>query len=330
MTRFQQNLRAFKDLIERYTIADLKSMIYDVEIKNSGACCYPAVQTLFSLMELLGRLRRQNVSDQESFCSIFVKLGSDYSKSIGKYLYEYFRNGIAHTSLAKAGVWVKKEGDKNFHLSNEGKNIDIKIMFQDFLVFFNKFFDQELVKSEKQSYYEANLKDLFKQLNLSWIPTATGDLDVSADYSRTYVSLSSTTKVTSFSNNFKGVIIEESLADKSVLSKIKIEKTRIEQVTKKHKTPWLKHWTLHTVEVAGEEAYVIAQEISRSFDYSHKSAWYADFKSDKYHYIIYKDKIFKIDRGKPEEYRAATDYGISLGIPDYQVDFSPFINIWKR
>lgn len=195
MTLYLQNLKSFKDLVNRYTIADLKSMIYDIKIKDSGSCCYPAVQTVFSLMELLGRLRKQNVSYEESFCSIFVKLGSSYTESVGKYLYEYFRNGIAHTSLAKAGVSVKKKGDKNFHLSNDGKNLDIRVMFEDFMVFYSEFFDKEVISPERQNYYESNLKDLFKQLNLSWTPTATGDLNVSADYTRTYVSLPSTTDV---------------------------------------------------------------------------------------------------------------------------------------
>ena len=129
---------------------------------------------------------------------------------------------------------------------------------------------------------------------------------------------------------FKGVIIEESLADKSVLNNVKVLSTIVEKVTKKHKTPWLNKWTLHTVKIPEDKADDIASNISKSFDYSHKSAWYADFKNDSYHYIIYKDKIFKIDRSKPKEYRAATDYGISLGIPDYQVDFSPIIEEWKR
>ena len=95
---------------------------------------------------------------------------------------------------------------------------------------------------------------------------------------------------------YKGVIIEESLANKSILSKVKSESTKIEPITPEHKTPWLKQWTLHTVSVPEETADEIAKEISKSFDYSHGSAWYADFKNDKTHYIIFKDKIFKIDR----------------------------------
>lgn len=200
MTTYQKNLQLFRDLIERYTIADLKSMIDDVQVKPSGACCYPAVQTLFSLMELLGRLLKHDAVDTEAFTVIFTNLGHHYTKEIGTKLFDYFRNGIAHTSLAKAGVAVKKEGDKNFHLSNTGKHIDIKIMFEDFLVFFKDIFDVKLKNSRLESYYEGNLKKLFKSLNIPWDATAIGDLDVSADYTRTYitpVSNASTTTVDS-------------------------------------------------------------------------------------------------------------------------------------
>ena len=50
--------------------------------------------------------------------------------------------------------------------------------------------------------------------------------------------------------NYKGVIIEESLETKDVLERIKILSTKVEQVVDKHKTPWLKQWTMHTVEIA--------------------------------------------------------------------------------
>ena|SRR3989338_2485861 len=130
--------------------------------------------------------------------------------------------------------------------------------------------------------------------------------------------------------NYIGVIIEESLANKSVLSKVEIIETKVEKVVEKHKTPWLRQWTLHTVSIDFDKADEVAREISKSFDYSHKSAWYADFKNDKIHYIIFKDKVFKIDRSNSDEYQAATDYGISLGIPYYQVDFAPNVIHWKR
>jgi len=56
---------------------------------------------------------------------------------------------------------------------------------------------------------------------------------------------------------FSGVIIEESLTDNSVLNDVNIISTKVEPVTEKHKTPWVKQWTMHTVKIpAGEEAEV--------------------------------------------------------------------------
>jgi len=74
--------------------------------------------------------------------------------------------------------------------------------------------------------------------------------------------------------NFKGVIIEESLENKDILEKVKIVKTEIEQVTGEHKTPWIKQWTLHTIEISEIQTDKIAEEISRSLDSEHD--WYAD------------------------------------------------------
>jgi len=129
-------------------------------------------------------------------------------------------------------------------------------------------------------------------------------------------------------NDYQGVIIEESLADKTVLGKVKIISTKIEKVANEHHTPWLSQWTLHTVEVAEDQAQEIAEEIARSLDPEH--AWYADFKNDAYHYIIFRDKIFHADRKSKEQYDEAKRYGISLGIPEYQVDFHPEVEEWQR
>lgn len=126
-------------------------------------------------------------------------------------------------------------------------------------------------------------------------------------------------------SDYKGVIIEESLENKDVFKELTIIATKVEQVKETHKTPWLKQWTLHTVEIPEQKAKDIAEKLSKSLDYSHHSSWYADFKNDLYHYIIFKQKIFKINRRSAAEYEKAKQYGISLGIPEYQVDFSPDI-----
>lgn len=129
--------------------------------------------------------------------------------------------------------------------------------------------------------------------------------------------------------NFSGVIIEESLVDKTVIANAKIIFTRTEMVTKKHNTPWVTQWTMHTVEIPAEGAASFAQKISRALDDMH--SWYADFKNETEHYVIYPNKVFHItDRSDAHQYDEATQYGISIGIPAYQVDFSPHVKQWER
>jgi len=124
-------------------------------------------------------------------------------------------------------------------------------------------------------------------------------------------------------DNYQGIIIEESLEDKDVLKDVEILETNVETVTEKHKTPWLKQWTLHTVEIPEDTVGEIVEKISKSLDREH--SWYADFKNPETHYIIFRDKVFKVNRNKKEEYDEVIKYGVSLGIPDYQLDFSPEI-----
>jgi len=130
--------------------------------------------------------------------------------------------------------------------------------------------------------------------------------------------------------DFKGVIIEESLDDKSILrdKNIKIVSTEIEKVIEKHKTPWIKQWTLHNVEIDEKNVEEIAEKIAKALDKEHE--WYADIKNNEYHYIIFRNKVFKIDIYNKEQYDKAKEYGISLGIPKYQVDFHPQIKKRER
>jgi len=121
--------------------------------------------------------------------------------------------------------------------------------------------------------------------------------------------------------NYFGTIIEESLSDASILEGVKIISTKVEPITPGHQTPWLKQWTLHKVEVEETKAKEFAQKVSLYLDYSHKNAWYADFRNDQQHYIIFKDKIFLVQKGDREAYEQAKKYGLDLGIPEHQVDF---------
>lgn len=127
---------------------------------------------------------------------------------------------------------------------------------------------------------------------------------------------------------YKGVIIEESLENADVLKDVVVIETKVEPVTEEHKTPWIKQWTLHTVEISEDKADQVAEKLNADLDKEHE--WYADFKNDQYHYIIYRGKVFKVDLKNPVLYKDAKQYGISVGIPEYQVDFAPEDKIWDR
>lgn len=129
-------------------------------------------------------------------------------------------------------------------------------------------------------------------------------------------------------NVFTGTIIAESLEKKDVLNQVKITKTDIEPVTAEHQTPWIKQWTLHTVEIPESQAADITRELSQSLDSQHP--WYADFKNNQWHFIIFRGRVFKIDKTNRAQYDEAKNYGISLGIPAHQVDFHPEVKKWDR
>jgi hypothetical protein len=118
---------------------------------------------------------------------------------------------------------------------------------------------------------------------------------------------------------YVGTIIEESLSDTSVLEQLRITSTRVEPVTERHQTPWVKQWTLHEVEIPDDKAEKVAEQLSRVLG---PQSWYADFRDDTHHYIVFPDKVFKVERKDPAQYEQAVAYGLGLGIPDYQLDFS--------
>lgn len=118
---------------------------------------------------------------------------------------------------------------------------------------------------------------------------------------------------------YKGIIIEESLGSRAVLKKLEIISTKIEKVTEKHQSPWLDQWTLHTFEVVPEKTAKIARLLSQSLETKH--AWYTDFNNGEIFYVIFRGKIFRYRKKDKEGRQKAVDYGLSLGIPVYQLDF---------
>ncbi len=53
---------------------------------------------------------------------------------------------------------------------------------------------------------------------------------------------------------------------------------------------------MHIVSIPENKGKEIAEKVSKSLDPDHN--WYADFKSEDKHYVIFKNKVFHIDRTK--------------------------------
>ena len=119
--------------------------------------------------------------------------------------------------------------------------------------------------------------------------------------------------------DYKGIIIEESLSNPNILEKLEIVHTAISNVTEKDETPWLDKWTMHTVLIKENEIDFYAEELSRLIDVKHCSNWYCDFRNEQFHYVVFRNKIFKLDRTNEQDYSNMREYAISLGLPEYQL-----------
>ncbi|MDE6285359.1 MAG: hypothetical protein K2M17_06390 [Bacilli bacterium] len=118
---------------------------------------------------------------------------------------------------------------------------------------------------------------------------------------------------------YKGVIIEESLSDATILQNLKIIETEVGEVTEAEETPWLDVWTLHTVEIEEDKIDDYTRQLSELIETEHCDSWYCDFRNEKYHYVVFSNKVFKLDRSKKEDYVNMQKYAESIGLPSHQM-----------
>ena len=117
---------------------------------------------------------------------------------------------------------------------------------------------------------------------------------------------------------FTGIIITESLEDQSVLNGLVVTKTEVEQISNPAQGQ-PSDWHLVSFEVSDEAAGEFAQKCSRAL---RPSTWYIDFMSEDGKYVVFPGKVFYYQRGDMEKRKEAQAYGISLGIPEPQLDWA--------
>lgn len=104
---------------------------------------------------------------------------------------------------------------------------------------------------------------------------------------------------------YYGTIIENSLADKSILQRLVVNKT------------WSAGtWTLHQITASKDTIPELQHALADGPWYIH--LWQDDKENIT---VIFKEKIFSIQKSDQNSWKQAIDYGVSIGIPKEQLDF---------
>jgi len=119
--------------------------------------------------------------------------------------------------------------------------------------------------------------------------------------------------------NYKGVIIEESLINDDIVKELEIIDTYIGRTTAREATPWLEQWTLQKVIISEDKIEEYTSRLSELIDTKHCGDWYCDFRNDEFHFVVFSNKKFKLNRKNKQDYVDMRNYAISVGLPEHQL-----------
>ncbi|MBI2630043.1 hypothetical protein HYW76_03000 [Candidatus Pacearchaeota archaeon] len=108
---------------------------------------------------------------------------------------------------------------------------------------------------------------------------------------------------------YKGCIVEESLEDNRILNGIKIFKM---EITKERNAR--DRWHIY-------HALVNEKDIEKLMKHL-KQKWYMHFWNGNKMIVCFKERRFELKINDKRTWQEAVDYGLSLGIPIKQLDFS--------
>jgi len=118
-------------------------------------------------------------------------------------------------------------------------------------------------------------------------------------------------------NIWQGVVLEESLKDKSLLNLAKIVGTDIDKLEEEDRV-----MTFHKVEVSESERAQFIKEAKGSLN----PGFYIHLCKGGKMYVIFKDKVFKFKKGQQSLLEKAREYGRSIGIIPEQMPFEHLID----
>ncbi len=110
---------------------------------------------------------------------------------------------------------------------------------------------------------------------------------------------------------YEGIIIREGFENKKILDNLEtISVKKVEDMDDPKKT-----WHLHKVKISEEEIESLQKYL--------KQGWYMHFWDENKKIIaVFKNKIFKFDYNNIKTWEPAVQYGLSIGIPNEQLDFT--------
>ncbi len=106
-----------------------------------------------------------------------------------------------------------------------------------------------------------------------------------------------------------GTIVEESLKDNRFLNELDIKSIHI---TDNHKPE--DRWHLYKVDISEQQIEALSGQLK-------SEKWYAHFWDSQNILAVFPNKIFKFNRTDKSTWRPAIEYGLSIGIPEEQLDF---------
>ena len=117
---------------------------------------------------------------------------------------------------------------------------------------------------------------------------------------------------------WKGVIIEESLGDKSLLSLVKIISSRQTTLENESERGVL---TFHSIELDDSNLDEFIETAQKSI----KDSFYIHICKDNEMIVIFRNKVFRFSLDNSEELNETREYGISVGILKEQMPFEKLI-----
>ena len=110
-------------------------------------------------------------------------------------------------------------------------------------------------------------------------------------------------------NTYTGIIVEESLEDNRILNKLQIVKVRISNEEKQGD-----RWHLYTVNISEKDIELLSKLI--------KNKWYMHFWKGEKIIAIFRGRKFEFNFNDKSTWKPAVEYGLSIGIPREQLDFT--------